>query len=125
MRGKGMTSRASSCWVLEVGDEEWHFPTRAEARAFRRGNGPDRCLIVKLGEPCWTLECTECEDPFENEAGGYLHFASEARAEAAAVGEGWRLVQGRWECPWHHGLVALVSDYRTGSDRAGEVRDGD
>lgn len=91
MTADGLTRCAGRCcWVAAAVDDRGsaHYANRDEAGAFR-----------ELPAPCWTLACAGCEEHYEDDEVGDVHFACPAEAQAQAEAAGWRLVGGRWLCP--------------------------
>ena len=86
----GIVSGGRPCWVLDLGDCEPHFAGYQAAKRYAAelddGSSPRR-----LAECCWTVTCPECDVPYEDAAGGGVHFGTREEAVTDVEAAGWSL----------------------------------
>lgn len=59
-------------------------------------------MIAAEKEPCWIVECDECESSeIDSEGEGTTHYVTEKKAHERALSNEWRELpqDGRWICP--------------------------
>lgn len=85
------------CWKLvhadgrDVGDEDFHFPTRERAEEALPEDSD--ASPVQLDHACVFIACAECETRFDEEGENYIvHCADRAEALIFARDFGWHVV---------------------------------